>query len=245
MLDEEQIVPPVAPELTATEQSLALGRGSLAGSLGLPLANDQSLPRAESRRPTANGYLAEPDSPPGTERELPRERKYCVFRTGRRLYCLEMLDVQEIVVWPAITPLPLTPVFLTGIFNLRGKIVPVIDISIAEEPGLSAAQGRRPELGSRQVIVARWTGEIARAEAGSLTSAATVPLGLVADEIMGTYTAAEALLTDALPEDVTYSHGRLPYVQETQASTNALPPDRLPLVLDVRRLAEAFPVPAI
>ena len=104
--------------------------------------------------------------------ERPPGRQYCVFRTGRQRFCLAVLDVEEIVVWAEITALPLSPVFLLGIFNRRGTVVPVIDIAVAEEPVLHWLRGRLPDqdgtrkpgvglLGwkkPRQVIVARWVG---------------------------------------------------------------------------------------
>src|ERR1700682_3160785 len=79
------------------------------------------------------------------------ERQYCVFRAGReRLYC-SVLDVEEVVEWPRLTHVPLSPPFLMGVFNLRGSIVPVVDIAFTE--------GRRPDLQPRHVVVASLKGE--------------------------------------------------------------------------------------
>jgi purine-binding chemotaxis protein CheW len=71
------------------------------------------------------------------EERLP-ESQYCVFRSGRERFCLPVLDVEEVLDWPLLTKLPLGPAYLVGIFNLRGSIVPLIDIAITE--------GRRPGL---------------------------------------------------------------------------------------------------
>src|SRR5262249_52283071 len=79
------------------------------------------------------------------EERLP-ERQYCVFRAGRERFCLAVLDVEEVVEWGPITRLPLGPPFLMGIFNLRGSIVPVIDIAFTE--------GRRADLPPRHIVVA-------------------------------------------------------------------------------------------
>ena len=65
------------------------------------------------------------------------ERQYCVFRTGRERFCFSVLDVEEVVEWPNLTRVPLSPTFLMGIFNLRGSIVPVVDIAFTE--------GRQPK----------------------------------------------------------------------------------------------------
>src|SRR6266436_1788505 len=74
----------------------------------------------------------------GPIEERPPESQYCVFRSGRERFCLPVLDVEEVLDWPLLTKLPLAPAFLIGIFNLRGAIVPLIDIAITE--------GRRPGL---------------------------------------------------------------------------------------------------
>src|SRR5499433_1094307 len=82
------------------------------------------------------------------------ERQYCVFRSGRERFCLSVLDVEEVVEWPSLTRVPLAPSFLMGIFNLRGSIVPVVDIAFTE--------GRRPDLTPKHVVVAALRGEDGR-----------------------------------------------------------------------------------
>src|SRR5258708_12807719 len=80
---------------------------------------------------------------------LPRaivERQYCVFRAGRERYCFSVLDVEEVVEWPGLTRMPLAPSFLMGIFNLRGTIVPVVDIAFT--------RGRRPNLHPPHLVLA-------------------------------------------------------------------------------------------
>src|SRR5437588_10662878 len=79
------------------------------------------------------------------EPSLP-ERQYCVFRAGRERFCLSVLDVEEVVEWPSLTRVPLAPPFLIGVFNLRGSIVPIIDIAFTE--------GRRADLMPKHVVVA-------------------------------------------------------------------------------------------
>src|SRR2546421_2094120 len=83
----------------------------------------------------------------GPIEERPPESQYCVSRSGRERFCLRFLDVEEFLVWPLLKNLPLGPPYLVGIFNLRGAIVPLIDIAITE--------GRRPGLLPKHVVVAR------------------------------------------------------------------------------------------
>ena len=89
------------------------------------------------------------------EESLPK-RQYCVFRAGRERFCLGVLDVEEVVEWPSVTKMPLSPSFLMGIFNLRGSIVPIVDIAFTE--------GRRPDFLPRYVVVASLPGDEIHAE---------------------------------------------------------------------------------
>jgi purine-binding chemotaxis protein CheW len=51
-----------------------------------------------------------------------------VFSMGKELYGVGIASVHEIVKVPDITEVPDAPAFLTGVINLRGKIVPVVDL---------------------------------------------------------------------------------------------------------------------
>ena len=56
--------------------------------------------------------------------------KYLTFRLATEEYGLEILKVQEIIGIMNVTRVPKTPEFVRGIINLRGKIIPVIDLRI-------------------------------------------------------------------------------------------------------------------
>ena len=55
-------------------------------------------------------------------------REVLVFVLGREEYGVDILKVQEIRSYEKVTPLPTAPAFLKGVINLRGAIVPVIDL---------------------------------------------------------------------------------------------------------------------
>ena len=150
------------------------------------------------------------------EERLP-ESQYCVFRSGRERFCLPVLDVEEVLDWPLLTKLPLGPAYLTGIFNLRGAIVPLIDIAITE--------GRRPGLLPKHVVVASLRSDGNHEE---------IRLGIAADEVVGTYSVNEAEdLLEQAPENVPHCTGMLRHE------------DRLALIIDLRRMLEVFPGPSI
>lgn len=149
-------------------------------------------------------------------RDAAEERQYCVFRAGRERFCLSVLEVEEVVEWPAPTRMPLAPSFLMGIFNLRGSIVPIVDIAFTE--------GRRADLLPRHVVVAALDGDETHEE---------MRVGIAADEVFGTFSTSEPLILADAPREVPHCCGMLRHE------------DRLALTLDLKRLVEAFPVPVI
>jgi len=54
--------------------------------------------------------------------------KYLTFKLLNEEYGIEILKVREIIGVMAITSLPRTPPFVRGVINLRGKVIPVIDL---------------------------------------------------------------------------------------------------------------------
>ena len=52
------------------------------------------------------------------------------FRLGDQEYCVDIMSVREIRGWSQATPLPYSPAHVKGVINLRGTVLPVIDLSI-------------------------------------------------------------------------------------------------------------------
>ncbi len=63
------------------------------------------------------------------------ENKFLSFRLDSEEYGLEILRVREIIGIIDITPLPQTPNYVKGVINLRGKIIPVIELRTKFELG--------------------------------------------------------------------------------------------------------------
>jgi purine-binding chemotaxis protein CheW len=59
---------------------------------------------------------------------LDREGKYLTFALGPEEYGLEILKVREIIGYMDITAVPQTPQHVKGVINLRGQVIPVIDL---------------------------------------------------------------------------------------------------------------------
>jgi len=54
--------------------------------------------------------------------------KYLTFALGQEIYALEILMVREIIGLMEITKVPRMPDFVRGVINLRGKVIPVVDL---------------------------------------------------------------------------------------------------------------------
>lgn len=57
-----------------------------------------------------------------------KQLQLVTFQLGKESYGIEIMDVQEIVPVQEIRPMPNAPVYVEGILNLRGKIVPIINL---------------------------------------------------------------------------------------------------------------------
>jgi len=68
-----------------------------------------------------NGILIGADSDPDAE-------QYLTFILAKEEYGVDILRVQEIKGWDSVTPIPNTPSYIKGVINLRGTIVPIIDL---------------------------------------------------------------------------------------------------------------------
>lgn len=56
------------------------------------------------------------------------DQQYLTFVLGDEIYAIDILRVQEIKGYSSVTPLPHLPPHVRGVMNLRGTIVPVIDL---------------------------------------------------------------------------------------------------------------------
>lgn len=72
--------------------------------------------------------------------------QFLTFSLGNELFAIGILHIKEIIEYGSPTPVPLMPAFIHGVINLRGAVVPVIDLSVRF--------GRaRSEIGRRTCII--------------------------------------------------------------------------------------------
>ncbi len=65
---------------------------------------------------------------PRTQEEAIQTKQLVGFRIGEEEFGVDILMVQEIIRLPNITPIPNSPESILGMINLRGKIIPIIDL---------------------------------------------------------------------------------------------------------------------
>ena len=56
-------------------------------------------------------------------------RELIAFRIGEQEFCVDIMSVREIRGWTAATPLPHAPFYVIGVINLRGAVLPIVDLA--------------------------------------------------------------------------------------------------------------------
>ena len=59
---------------------------------------------------------------------LRSEIQLACFRVGDQMYALDILRIKEVIRPLKLTPVPKAPVFIEGVINLRGAVIPVVDL---------------------------------------------------------------------------------------------------------------------
>lgn len=64
------------------------------------------------------------------QEEVVESHQYLTFLVGKESFAMPIGSIREIIEFCALTEVPLMPSFLRGVINLRGSVVPVIDLSV-------------------------------------------------------------------------------------------------------------------
>ena len=65
--------------------------------------------------------------------EITETRQYLTFRLGNEIFAIDVAKVREVLDLTTITAIPRTPEFMSGVINLRGSVVPVVDLRLCFE----------------------------------------------------------------------------------------------------------------
>jgi purine-binding chemotaxis protein CheW len=100
--------------------------------------------------------MSDTSNPPANEPPA----QYLTFTLGEEVFAMDIRTVREIIQYGPMTPVPLMPAFVRGVINLRGAVVPVIDLKARFGQAIAAVgkkscivifdairQGERVELG--------------------------------------------------------------------------------------------------
>lgn len=71
-----------------------------------------------------------------------RQQQYLTFQLRGEVYAIDILHIKEIIGYGQVTQIPMVPEFIRGVINLRGRVVPVLDLSARFGRQVTAA-GRR------------------------------------------------------------------------------------------------------
>ena len=65
-----------------------------------------------------------------TTEQISEMRQYLTFKLGNEIFGIDVAKVREILDFTTITEIPRTPEFMSGVINLRGNVVPVVDLRL-------------------------------------------------------------------------------------------------------------------
>lgn len=103
--------------------------------------------------------------------------QYLTFSLGGEMFAVGILNVKEIIEYGHLTPIPMMPPFIRGVINLRGSVVPVID--------LAARFGGKPTEVSRRtcIVIVEVSDDDTRHDIGILVDAVSEVLDIPDSEI--------------------------------------------------------------
>jgi purine-binding chemotaxis protein CheW len=101
------------------------------------------------------------------------DQKVVVFRVGREEYAVTITAVKEVVTWMKPTPVPDSPAAIDGVVDLRGDVIPVVDLA-----GLFRTTRQNADSDSR-IIVMEVGGQQAGFVVDDVTEVHTVAAGTV------------------------------------------------------------------
>jgi purine-binding chemotaxis protein CheW len=118
------------------------------------------------------------------------ERQLVVFQLGAELYGCEISRVHEIIRLQSVTKVPRAPAFVEGVINLRGKVIPVVDLR--RRFGLATAEHTRAsrivvvEIGDQVVgIVVDGVSEVLRVNSAIVEPPSPVVAGIDSEYLHG------------------------------------------------------------
>ncbi len=117
-------------------------------------------------------------------------QQYLTFMLSSEMFAVAILNVKEIIEYGAITEIPMLPGFIRGVINLRGSVVPVIDLS-CRFGGAATVAARRTCI----IIIEMTEGDI-KQDIGVMVDAVSEVLEIAESEIEPSPTFGAKIRTD-------------------------------------------------
>lgn len=123
---------------------------------------------------TENRLVARPAAPAAQAAE---QQQYLTFSLGEEMFAIGILAIREIIEYGQVTEVPMTPPFIRGVINLRGAVVPVIDLAVRF--------GRPPRENTRRtcIVIVELESERGRQDMGVVVDAVSEVLEIGAADI--------------------------------------------------------------
>jgi purine-binding chemotaxis protein CheW len=103
--------------------------------------------------------------------------QYLTFTLGGEMFAVGILNVKEIIEYGSLTEIPMMPAFIRGVINLRGAVVPVIDLA-------ARFGGKATEVARRTcIVIVEVQQDDARHDIGIMVDAVSEVLEIAAAEI--------------------------------------------------------------
>jgi purine-binding chemotaxis protein CheW len=119
-----------------------------------------------------------------------KEGKYLTFSLAQEEYGIGILKIREIIGMMPITSVPRTPEFVKGVINLRGKVIPVVDLRLRF--GMEAIDYTERTC----IIVVEIEGQAGTVQIGIVVDAVSEVLNIKGEEVEDTPTFGTKLDTD-------------------------------------------------
>ena len=105
------------------------------------------------------------------------ESQYLTFTLRGEMFAIGILNIKEILEYGQLTGVPMMPEFIRGVINLRGSVVPVVDLA-------ARFGGKRSEITKRScIVIIEVNGEDGRQDIGVVVDAVSEVLEIPATEI--------------------------------------------------------------
>lgn len=123
-----------------------------------------------------NGTLAERGASPASL-ATSEPSQYLTFLLEKEMFAIGILAVREIIEYRELTPVPMMPDWLRGVINLRGAVVPVIDLAAR------FGRSRQPVTKRSCIVIAEVQGESERQVVGVVVDAVSQVLAIASGDI--------------------------------------------------------------